>query len=113
MDKKSLLGLGLIALIMGVWLYFSGPSNAQIEQAKKQRDSVARAEALAFEKARALQQKKSPQQPGDLAIIKVSDSVLMQRERDQYLDFYTARNGQAQTCVLENKNVKIYVNTLG
>jgi len=112
-DKKSLLGLGLIALIMGVWLYFSGPSNAQIEQAKKQRDSVARAEALAFEKARALQQKKSPQQPGDLATIKVSDSVLMQRERDQYLDFYTARNGQAQTCVLENKNVKIYVNTLG
>lgn len=112
MDKKSLLGLGLIALIMGVWLYLSGPSKAQIEQAKKQRDSVAHADQLKFEHERALQQKKTPQQ--DLIpSVNVSDSVLLQRERDQYLDFYTARRGNAQECVLENKDLKIYINTHG
>ena len=40
MDKKSLIGLGLIALILGVWLYFSGPTKEQIERNKRIRDSI-------------------------------------------------------------------------
>jgi len=39
-DKKSLIGLGLIAVILGVWLYLSGPTKEQIARNKVIRDSI-------------------------------------------------------------------------
>ena len=49
MDKKSLIGLGLIAGILGIWLYFSGPSKEQIARNKHIKDSIATAQIKAAE----------------------------------------------------------------
>ncbi|MCE3259366.1 MAG: hypothetical protein K0S12_1007, partial [Bacteroidetes bacterium] len=51
MDKKSLIGLGLIAVILGVWLWMSGPSKEQIARNKQIKDSI----ALVQEKEKALE----------------------------------------------------------
>ena len=40
MDKNSLIGLGIIAIIMGGWLYMSGPSKEQIARNNKIKDSI-------------------------------------------------------------------------
>lgn len=40
MDKKSLIGLGLIAAILITWLALTGPSKEQIARNKEIKDSV-------------------------------------------------------------------------
>ena len=40
MDKKSLIGLGLIAGILGIWLWVSGPTKEQIARNKQVKDSI-------------------------------------------------------------------------
>ena len=113
MDKKSLIGLGLIALIMGVWLYLSGPSEAQIKQAKKQRDSMDLVERKAFEKQRQEQANKAISNASLNPLPMESDSVKNNREREQYRDFLPARHGLDTHCVLENQQLKVIISTKG
>lgn len=40
MDKKSLIGLGLIAAILITWLALTGPSKEQIARNKQIKDSI-------------------------------------------------------------------------
>jgi YidC/Oxa1 family membrane protein insertase len=112
-DKKSLIGLGLIALIMGVWLYLSGPSEAQIKQAKKQRDSMDLVERKAFEKQRQEQANKATSNASLNPLPLESDSVKNNREREQYRDFLPARHGLDTHCVLENQQLKVIISTKG
>ena len=40
MDKKSMIGLGLIAVILIGWMFFNGPSKEDIARNKRIKDSV-------------------------------------------------------------------------
>ena len=40
MDKNSLIGLGIIAIIMGGWLYMKLPSEEEIARNNKSKDST-------------------------------------------------------------------------
>ncbi len=113
-DKKSLIGLGLIAAILGVWIYLSGPSKEQIAKTKRLRDSV----ALAQKKAEAIEQAKILAQKAVIDSVKsaspqLSDSLLTARTLETYKDFAPALTGEEKLVVLENNLIKVYVNTKG
>ncbi len=109
MDKKSLIGLGLIAGILGIWLYISGPSKETIARNKAIKDSVA-----------LVQQKETAELMAKDAAVKkatdtlkaaavdapVSDSVKAVLLNDQYKDFTPATLGKEETFIIENENIK-------
>lgn len=106
MDKKSLIGLGLIAAILGIWLYVSGPSKETIARNKQIKDSIA-----------LVQQKKEAELIAkDAAVVKtadtlkanvvISDSAKAVLLNDQYKDFTPATNGKEETFTIENENIK-------
>jgi YidC/Oxa1 family membrane protein insertase len=105
-DKKSLIGLGLIAAILGIWLYVSGPSKETIARNKQIKDSIA-----------LVQQKKEAELVAkDAAVVKtadtlkanavISDSAKAVLLNDQYKDFTPATNGKEETFTIENENIK-------
>ena len=114
MDKKSLIGLGLIAAILGVWLYFSGPSKEQIARNKQIRDSiavVAEQEKLAeMSKMAALPQVKTDTLK---QAINLSDSAKNAAHTDYYKDFAISATGKAEVFVIENENIKATISNRG
>ncbi len=106
MDKKSLIGLGLIAGILGIWLYISGPSKETIARNKAIKDSI----ALAQKKAEAELMAKDAMAKAAADTIKaavvVSDSAKTAQLNDQYKDFTPATTGKEETFTIENENIK-------
>lgn len=114
MDKKSLIGLGLIAAILGVWLYFSGPTKEQIARNKQVRDSIEIVEkntaALEAAKMAAL-----PAVKEDTLrqTIHLSDSAKTAVAYDNYRDFAISATGKSEVFVIENENVKATISNKG
>jgi len=107
-DKKSLIGLGLIAAILGIWLYISGPSKEQIAKNKEIRDSInlvqRQQEIIEAKKIAAASQ---PQiQDTIKASLLLSDSAKKTEVESNYKDFAVAVNGTKETFIIENENVK-------
>ena len=106
MDKKSLIGLGLIAGILGIWLYVSGPSKETLARNKHIKDSIAlvqqKAEAELVVK-NATEKKVSDTLKSPIVL---NDSVKTALLNDQYKDFTPATIGKEETFVLENENIK-------
>lgn len=113
MDKKSLIGLGLIAIILGVWLYFSGPSKEQIEKSKRIRDSIelVQKQEQAKEAAKIASLATSPDtlRPQQALSDSAKNSILS----ETYKDFTPAVNGKSETFVIENENIKATINSKG
>ena len=108
-----MIGLGLIAAILGVWLYFSGPTKEQIERNKRIRDSVEiaqrEAEKKELQRLTALQEAADTLKPA----VPVSDSVRQLQALDTYRDFAPAREGKHQEYVIENEKIRVTVSSLG
>lgn len=113
MDKKSLIGLGLIAIILGVWLYFSGPSKEQIEKSKRIRDSIelVQKQEQAKEAAKIASLATSPDTLRPQQAL--SDSAKNSLLSETYKDFTPAVNGKSETFVIENENIKATINSKG
>ncbi len=113
MDKKSLIGLGLIALILGVWLYLSGPSKEQIARNKVVRDSLElvqkQMEVIEAAKIAAAQ----VQQDTIKQQVVVSDSIKNLEVKNRYRDFAVSTQGTEEVFEIENENVKIYISNKG
>lgn len=111
MDKKSLIGLGLIAAILITWLALNGPSKEQIARNKEIKDSLELAEkkAMAEAQAQAATQKINT----DTLRAALSDSALKVQEQSYYKDFSPAREGKAEYVTIENENIKAYISTKG
>lgn len=114
MDKKSLIGLGLIAVILGAWLYFSGPTKEQMVRNKQIKDSIElvkqKTEAAELAKI-AAQQKKTDTVKTVIAAL--SDSAKAVAINDHYKDFSTASTGTTEVFTIENELVKATVNSKG
>ena len=117
MDKKSLIGLGLIAAILGIWLYASGPSKEQIARNKQIRDSVETAkkinEAKDLEKITQLQKVQDTISKAIATNTLISDSAKNVLVNDNYKDFAIALSGTKQNFVIENELVKVTLNNKG
>lgn len=114
MDKKSLIGLGLIAAILITWLALTGPSKEQIARNNQIKDSIAlanKANQIA-EEAKLVAQKSKVLNDTAAKVI-VSDSVLQLANTGLYKDFATSANGKAEVVTLENENIKVYISTKG
>jgi YidC/Oxa1 family membrane protein insertase len=113
-DKKSLIGLGLIAVIMGVWLWMSGPTKEQIARNKQVKDSI----AFVQKQAEEAEKLKIMAQQATMDSVKasnpvVSDSLKAIQQNEQYRDFAMAAKGEEKLIPIENNFIKAYVSTKG
>lgn len=114
MDKKSLIGLGLIAAILGVWLYLSGPTKEQIARNKVIKDSIALAqrkleliESAKIAAGQVVAQDSIRQKPVSSDSAKAADVL------SNYRDFVPALSGKVQTFIIENENIKATISNKG
>ncbi len=113
MDKKSLIGLGLIAAILITWLALTGPSKEQIARNKQIKDSV----ELATKAAQVLEEAKVAAKKlaiaNDTTKAVVSDSILQLQKNSIYKDFSVATSGKKELVTIENENIKAFISTKG
>lgn len=114
MDKRSLIGLGLIAAILIGWMFLNGPSKEDIARNKRIKDSL----DLVVTKAQAeLEAKRLAEtiatDSTSKASAALSDSAKMARQSDFYKDLSPATSGKQELLTLENENVKVYISTKG
>lgn len=120
MDKKSLIGLGLIAVILISWLALNGPSKEQVARNKQIKDSVELAtkelELKAKEDAKLAAAAKAkmavmPDTTGGVVIN--PDSITKLMANSQYKDFSVSATGKEEVFTLENELIKVYVSNKG
>jgi YidC/Oxa1 family membrane protein insertase len=113
LDKRSLIGLGLIAAILGLWLWMSGPTEEQMARNKRIKDSISlvkeQTQATELAKVAAIQKKQDSLKP----LSQVSDSALTAQTNDYYKDFSAAAKGTSENFVIENDLVKATINSKG
>lgn len=113
MDKKSLIGLGLIAVILGVWLYFSGPTPEQIAKSRRIKDSVELVQKqVQLEEAAKIAASQIRQDTIQQAPV-ISDSAIQADKTDQYKDFAIALNGKNEFYTIENNKIKATISNKG
>ncbi len=114
MDKKSLIGLGLIAAILITWLALTGPTKEQIARNKHIKDSVdlATKTAQLAEEAK-LAAKKITVLNDTVSKTPVSDSALQVQRTNIYKDFAPASVGKKEVVTIENENIKAFISTKG
>ncbi|MCF6332558.1 MAG: membrane protein insertase YidC [Draconibacterium sp.] len=113
MDKKSIIGIGLIFAILVVFSLMNQPSKEEIEATKRKRDSIAQIDAkLALQ-----QQKLQQQQTAEQALINSTDSTFkektIQNKVDEFGVFGTAAVGEETFYTLENNLMKITFSNKG
>ena len=111
MDKNSVTGMVLIALIFGVFYFINKPSAEEIEAQKRHNDSIAQVEAVAAEKAAEESSKKA--QAMEEAKTSIPDSVLIQQKEKKYGMFASAIEGEEQFYTLENELIKVKLSNKG
>lgn len=52
MDRNSIIGITLIALILGVWVYMTTPTQEELAKQKRMKDSIALAESQKLKEAK-------------------------------------------------------------
>jgi len=100
MDKNTITGFVLIALVLIGFSYWSRPSEAELQEMARQ-DSIAQVEhAKAIEKAAQAKQKKEEKQQ-------------QQQIVDSTSAFFASKNGEGKTVTLSNGKVEVSINTRG
>ncbi len=100
----------LIALIIGVFVWFSKPSAEELEAQKRMQDSLAKVEmaqaqeAAARDAAKALQEEKQASIP---------DSIIQKQNEDKYGLFAGAVEGENKFYTLENDLIKVKLASKG
>ena len=98
MDKNTITGFILMALVVIVFSWYSQPSEEE-RRLMAQQDSIAAVEKLNAEKAAKEQQKIAEEKTEQVA--------------DSNSLFFAQRQGQEQEIVLQNNKVKVTLSTLG
>jgi len=104
MDKNSIIGVVLIAAIIGVFMWWSQPSAEQIAQQKAQRDSLAMVELTRQAEEKAAQIADSTK------ALTAPDSAAL---ASQYGVFANVAKGENSFVTLENKLIKVTLASKG
>jgi YidC/Oxa1 family membrane protein insertase len=113
MDKKSIIGIVLIFIILMVFSLLNQPSKEEIEATKLKRDSIARVEAenaIAAQKATEL---KEIQQEEIISDSLLQDSVVLQKRIDEFGVFGLNTVGEEEFYTMENNLMKITFSNKG
>ncbi|MFW6096386.1 MAG: membrane protein insertase YidC [Bacteroidota bacterium] len=117
MDRNSVIGLILIALIVIIYGIVNKPSQEEIEQAKRRRDSLQRAqqeqvdtteEETAEEPGAKTSEREEPEIDTEL-----EDSSKNKELQDQYGPFAVSAEGEEEFIILENDKMKLKLFTKG
>ena len=113
MDKKSIIGIILIFLILVIFSIINQPSKEEIEKARQRRDSIARVEeenALAAQKTAELNETREIEITLDSL---TSDSLDLQKRIDEFGIFGLNTIGEEEFYTMENNLMKITFSTKG
>ena len=115
MDRNSIIGLSLIAVILGVGLYLSGPDEKQQARNKVIRDSLERVEKKkrAEEVVKIAKAKRIDDSVAKVQNVILNDSAKTVALNGKYRDFAPALNGAAESYKIENENLIAYVSNKG
>jgi YidC/Oxa1 family membrane protein insertase len=114
-DRNSLIGLGLIAAILGVWLFTSGPSKEQIARNKRIKDSIelVKQKQEAEEKAKAAEMAAVNAKMDSVSAPAMNDSARQSQLNASYRDFAVALNGEKKSFVIENGLIRASLSSKG
>ncbi len=120
MDKNSVIGLLIIALILVVFGLLNKPSQEEIERAQRRRDSLQKIEQQRQDttpqqetrqkKAAGGQQQATTQ---DQAPAPTDTSASTKALREEYGPFARSARGEQKAVVLENNRIKARISTMG
>lgn len=111
MDRNSIVGFVLIALVLVGYSYFTAPTKDQIAQQQRQRDSIALvSQTKVIDSINNIVQKATPI---NIDTIIANDSVNQINLQNQLGSFASAANGTPQNFVLENEKMKVTLSTQG
>jgi YidC/Oxa1 family membrane protein insertase len=120
MDRKSIIGIVIIAIIFIVWGQINKKSKEEIEAARrKQADTtqVAKTDTNVVQKEDttniAAVEKKNEKISEPSETTEVTDSVLLKRIRGKYGDFAQAATGEQEFYTIENDLLKLTLSTRG
>jgi YidC/Oxa1 family membrane protein insertase len=115
MDKKSIIGIGLIFAILVVFSLINQPSKEEIEATKRRQDSIAQVDAKI-----ALQQEKlqeQQQQITEQVVENSSDPVILEKAKQDKVDefgvFGASAFGEETFYTLENNLMKVTFSNKG
>lgn len=109
MDKNSIIGISLIALILGVWVYMTTPSAEELANQRRIRDSIALAESKTLQQneiKNKIEDKTALPKVSDSTAVK-NDSIILSEKQNYYKDFFIATKGEEKLYTLENEKFKI------
>ena len=112
MDKKSIIGIVLIFVILVVFSLINQPSKEEVEAAKQRRDSIAQVEAqqaLELQKMQEQQEQQNTAMEADTA----AQNQMMQQKAEELGVFGAASVGTEEFTTLENNQVKITLSSKG
>ena len=113
MDKKSIIGIGLIFAILVVFSLINQPSKEEIAAAQHRKDSIAQVEAQRAIEQERVAQERLAQQNTALAADTASQSEALQARIDEFGVFGNATAGEETFTTLENNEVKITFSNKG
>ena len=108
MDKNTIIGFIMIALILVGFSVMNTPSEEELARQQRYNDSIALVEKTKQQQIQQLEQQKSSIQTDSLS--NTTDSLGL---KDAFGAFDVAVKGENKTIVLENELVKLYISTLG
>nr|WP_321356715.1 membrane protein insertase YidC [uncultured Draconibacterium sp.] len=112
MDKKSIIGIVLIFVILVVFSLINQPSKEEVEAAKQRRDSIAQVEAqqaLELQKMQEQQEQQNTAMEADTA----AQNQMMQQKAEELGVFGAASVGTEEFTTLENNQIKITLSNKG
>ncbi len=111
MDRNTIIGLGVIGLLLVGYSIMTKPQREAQMAERARLDSIARVEQIrAMEAAREAEAAAPFTETGSNA---VNDSVSINRLSSELGDFANAATGTSEQVVLENENIKLTFSTLG
>ena len=108
MDKNTIIGFIMIALILVGFSVMNTPSEEELARQQRYNDSIALVEKTKQQQVQQLEQQKSTTQTDSLT--NSTDSLGL---KDAFGVFDVAAKGENKTVVLENELVKLHISTLG
>ncbi len=111
MDKNTITGFILIALILIGFSYFNKPTEEQIERQKKYNDSIALVEQQR-QAAQSISQSEN-QQLSQEVLLNADDSASIELINRSFGEFSVATKGEEKYLTLENELIKLTFTTKG
>ncbi|WP_321373737.1 membrane protein insertase YidC [uncultured Draconibacterium sp.] len=112
MDKKSIIGIVLIFVILVVFSLINQPSKEEVEAAKQRRDSIAQVEAQQALELQKMQEQQETQKAAMEADTAVQNQIMKEKAEELGV-FGAASVGTEEFTTLENNQVKITFSNKG